>query len=164
MIEPKKLPCFDSAHSRWSLSKGYGTCSLLETLKLRSCWNNKKGPTEDPLGKMGPVWSLLVENKAPAKAKSFNCVGRSSSYCCSARIISKTRSIACANSSWHDSTSAHRLHIYNRTVTTTHFPSLSQSNTLDLRRDVLPCREEMISQHWNPSEKQLSSRHCNCVG
>lgn len=109
-----------------------------------------KGTHRRSLGNIGPVWSLLVEeNKAPAEAKSFNCVGRSSSYCCSDRIISNTRSIACANSSWHDSTSAHRLHIHNHTFTTTHFPP-SLSNTLGLLRDVLSCREEMISQHWIP--------------
>lgn len=53
--------------------------------------------------------SWLRRTRHRAEAKSFNCMGRSSSYCCSDRIISNTRSIACANSSWHDSTPAHRL-------------------------------------------------------
>lgn len=57
--------------------------------------------------------------------------GRSASHV--HRLISNARSIACANSSWHNSASAQRLHVHNPTFTTTHFPpslSLSPSNTL----------------------------------
>lgn len=139
----------------------------LETLKLRSCWNNKKGPAEDPLEMIRPDWSLLVEeNKAPAETKSFNCVGRSSSCCCSDHIISNTRSNACANSSWHDSTSVHRLHIHNHTYTNTHFPpSLSQTHSVFYGMFIARVERKMsISRHRYPLEKKLSSHHCNCVG
>lgn len=110
-----------------------------------------KGTHRRSLGNIGPVWCLLVEeNKAPAEAKSFNCVGRSSSYCCSDRIISNTRSIACANSSWHDSTSAHRLHIHNHTFTTTHFPpSLSQTHS------VFYGMFSHVERKWFPSTESL---------
>lgn len=132
MIEPRICPAL-------ILRIPCGVCQKDATHALRwrpRSWEavetTKKGHTEDPLGKRGPVWSLLVEeNKAPAKAKSFNCVGRSSSYCCSDRIIPNTRSIAWANSSWHDSTPAHRLRIHDHTFTTTRFPpSLGQAHSV----------------------------------
>lgn len=114
-------------------------------------WEAVETTKKDPHN-MRPVWSLLVqENKALAEARRFNCVGKSSSYCCSDHIISNTRSIACANSSWHEGMSAHRLHIHNHTFTTTHFPpSLSQTHSgsstgcsLVLRGNDFPALESL---------------------
>lgn len=164
----KNLPGFEPAHSlRSFVERMRHVLFVGDPEAWEAVETTKKGHTEDPLGKSEiPVWSLLVEeNKAPAKAKSFNCVGRSSSYCCNDHIIPNTRSIAWANSSWHDSTPAHRLRAHDHTFTTTRFPpSLPRSSVLGLLRDVLSCREEMTSQHWNPWEKQLSSRRCDGVG
>lgn len=72
----------------------------------------------------------VEENKAPAEARGSDRAGRGSSYCCSDRIISSMRLMACGYSSWRDGMSAHRLYVHNHTFTTAHFlPSLGQTHS-----------------------------------
>lgn len=131
-------PHFDSTHSlHWrSLSQGCGTCASLESLKLRSCW-------EDPSGKT-----------APAAGRGEQDSDRSQSFkLCGQELVTLQRSHALQHTldgmcklKLTDGVPAHRLHVPNHTFTTAHFPpSLCQMHS----GSSMGC--SLLLRKWFPS-------------
>lgn len=122
MLEPKvcpalirRIPCTEFVTRMWDTCVFGGPRS----------WEAVEDDTT-----LKPLRPRLKRTRHRPKPGGSDRAGRGSSYRCSDRVISSTRSMACGYSSWRDGMSAHRLYVHNHTFTTAHFlPSLGQTHS-----------------------------------